>query len=277
MSSDSSGYIHGTSPEEQARLADLSAITNRSFVDYLGLAGGEEVCDFGCGLGTVEYEIARRFPAVRVTGIERSEAYVAEARRRNADHPGVRILQADVMANGLPDASFDVTFCRYHLEHVIDPGAIAREMIRVTRPNGRIVVQENDLHNVIYYPAFEDHAEIFSAFCQLQLQLGGDPFIGRKLFTLFDTPDVATIDLQLAPEIRTARDPAPYRAWLSNSIRILDGAREGLAGRGLVNAERLDRLLDRMRARVREPNGVALFYWNRLTARRAGTTAGASS
>ena len=268
MSSDSA-YVHGTSLTEQARLEDLSTITNRSFVDYLAFTGDERVVDFGCGPGTVEAEIGRRFTSIRITGLERAANYVSEARRHNADLLNVSIMQTDVMANGLPDALFDVTFCRYHLEHVRDAAAVAREMIRVTRPGGKIVVQENDLHHVLYYPAFDDHREILEGFCDLQRRLGGDPYIGRKLFTLFDTAEIGTIQVHASPEIHTAREPASYRAWLSNSIRILDGARDGLAAHGLVDGGRLDRLLARMRARHEQPTGVALFHWDRLTAWRA--------
>ena len=44
-------YIHGTSPEEQARLNALNALTNRSFISYLGELSGKDVADFGCGTG----------------------------------------------------------------------------------------------------------------------------------------------------------------------------------------------------------------------------------
>jgi hypothetical protein len=45
-------------------------------------------------------------------------------------------------------------------------------MVRVTRPGGRIVVQENDLANVIYYPDFPGNGELLARFCELQVQLG---------------------------------------------------------------------------------------------------------
>ena len=133
-------------------MENLNAITNESFIEYLGLRGDESVCDFGCGLGYLDAQIAERFPGVCLNGIERCEEYFAIASRRTARHGGIRIVLGDVMSSGLPDEVFDVTFCRYLLEHVTSPQLAAREMVRVTKGGGRIIVQENDLHNVLYHP-----------------------------------------------------------------------------------------------------------------------------
>ena len=263
-----SGYVHGTDGEEQQRLENLNAITNESFIEYLGLRGDESVCDFGCGLGYLDAQIAERFPGVCLNGIERCEEYCAIASRRTARHGGIRIVLGDVMSSGLPDEVFDVTFCRYLLEHVTSPQRAAREMVRVTKGGGRIIVQENDLHNVLYHPEIGGHREVLQAFCDLQIGLGGDPFIGRKLFSLFDLREVSAIDLHLAPEVYTGRQPGPYTAWISNSVRILRAAREVLVARGLVTYIEIDSVLSEMEDRIREPLGVAIFYWSRLAARK---------
>jgi hypothetical protein len=40
-------YIHGDSLQEQERLSKLNAMTNASFIPYLGLSIGLQICDFG--------------------------------------------------------------------------------------------------------------------------------------------------------------------------------------------------------------------------------------
>jgi len=134
-------YIHGTAISERSRLDDLNALTNRSFIDYLNLSAADRVADLGCGPGTLEAEIGERYPGVRLTGIERSESYCATARERTAHLSGVVICQGDATATGLPDDTFDVTFCRYLLEHVASAADAAREMVRITKPGGRIVAR----------------------------------------------------------------------------------------------------------------------------------------
>jgi len=48
-----STYIHGTHPEEQARLSLLNELTNASFIDFLKIEPGDSVLEVGSGLGTL--------------------------------------------------------------------------------------------------------------------------------------------------------------------------------------------------------------------------------
>lgn len=268
----SATYIHGTANGERSRLDDLNALTNRSFIGYLHLPSEGVVADLGCGPGTLAAEIGTRHPGIRLTGIERSESYCATARQRTAHLANVEIRQGDAATTGLPDGMFDVTFCRYLLEHVGSASDVAREMVRITKPGGRIVAQENDLAYVVYEPEIPGQAELMNQFCKLQLQLGGDPFVGRRLFSLFDQEDVERLDLGIAPENYTAREPNSFRAWISNSLRILEGARPALIERGLLDASAIDTALAAMQARIDRPEGVALFHWDRVTAvKKPGT------
>lgn len=94
---------------------------------------GRRVLDVGCGVGMYTSAFLRSTP--QVLGIEVEFARAVEARTRAQ---GV----AQAVGEGLPfaDASFDVVFSHEVLEHVADDAACAREMVRVTRPGGRIVI-----------------------------------------------------------------------------------------------------------------------------------------
>jgi len=257
-------YIHGTSPEEQAHLNALNALTNRSFISYLGDLSDKDVVDFGCGTGVLMADIARLFPTCRITGVELSPDQLRQAEMRLGDVETASLRQADVSASGLADRSFDVVYCRYLLEHIADPVGVAREMMRVARPGGIVAVQENDLHNVLYYPEIEGWEEIHRQFCLLQQQLGGDPYIGRKLFDIFEKAGAARIELDYEPEIYTEHDPDPYRAWLYNAVTIFRGAGQEMLGQGMVDSALFDGVLARMEERIHRPVGVALFHWNRV-------------
>jgi SAM-dependent methyltransferase len=262
----SAEYVHGTTEDEQSRLACLNAITNGSFIDYLAIKGRKSICDVGCGLGKLSAEIARRFDSIRVDGLERSPEYFAAARAATSSLPNCAIVRGDAHALPYSDGQFDITFCRYLLEHVAAPHDVAKEMIRVTKPGGRIVAQENDLHYVVYWPEIPGHDELLRGFCRLQQILGGDPFIGRKLYSLFDTTEVASVELSISPEIYTARDPDRFRPWLSNSMEIFRASRQALLDRGLVTPTSFDDVLAAMKDRVERPVGVTHFHWNRVTA-----------
>jgi SAM-dependent methyltransferase len=139
----------------QARVIDLAAP-----------ASGETVADVGCGNGAYLAELARRGFAGRVLGLDMSLGMLAAARDRltsvgaparsgvggssdaavSAGSPGdVALLAADATALPLPDGLADLTLAMHMLYHVPDPSQAVRELRRVTRPGGRVVIGLNGL------------------------------------------------------------------------------------------------------------------------------------
>lgn len=82
--------------------------------------------------------------ATSVTGVDLSAQMLAAAARRAADlDVGVELLQADVAALPFPAASFDTVLCTFALCGVDDERDALREMGRVLRPGGRLVVADH--------------------------------------------------------------------------------------------------------------------------------------
>jgi ubiquinone/menaquinone biosynthesis C-methylase UbiE len=265
-------YIHGTAKEEQGRLRLLNSITNGSFIDFLGASleniDGTKIADFGCGTGDLISDIAGRYKGTEITGVEISKAQYDEAVAKNGGSPNVTLINSDVLKSGLKDNSFDLCYCRYLLEHVPDPASVVREMLRVVKPGGTVKAQENDLAVVFYYPDVEGIDAVYREFCALQVELGGDPFIGRKLFDIFKKAGAREITLTYEPEIYTEDDPERYRAWVTNALNIYQGAREGMLERGNIDEADVDRVLDILAGRIERPEGVSLFHWNRVSAKK---------
>src|SRR5262249_13134856 len=113
----SSTYVHGTEPSEQERLAGLNRMTNAAFIAFLNVAPRSRVLEVGSGLGLLATEVASAAPEVDVVGIELSAAQIAAATRA----PRVTLIQGDAHELKFPDASFDLVYARYLLEHVSDP------------------------------------------------------------------------------------------------------------------------------------------------------------
>ena len=100
---------------------------------------GERALDVGCGTGIYTAWLAEQ--GLEVTGLDRDPAMLAAAR---AKAPGIRLLEGDVTALPFAEGEFDLAvavtlFCFLDGRQQL---AAARELVRVVRPGGRVVVGE---------------------------------------------------------------------------------------------------------------------------------------
>jgi ubiquinone/menaquinone biosynthesis C-methylase UbiE len=117
----------------------------RRIVSLAGVKPGDSVLDVGCNGGYLARKIAAIVgPAGRVTGVDPSEAAIEHARRRAP--AGATFTVGVAQELGLPDSSFDVVTCTLAMHHVPvrQREAALREMYRVTRPGGRLLVADFD-------------------------------------------------------------------------------------------------------------------------------------
>jgi len=109
----------------------------RRLVEFLRPRRGERALDVACGPGIVG--AALEDAGLRVTGIDLTREMIREAMARRGG-----CLQGDVERLPFAEETFDVTVCRNSFHHFADPGAVLREMTRVLRRGGRVVVE--DMH-----------------------------------------------------------------------------------------------------------------------------------
>jgi SAM-dependent methyltransferase len=98
-------------------------------------SGGRRLLDAGCGTGYNLVDLGR---LGRATGVDLSSEAIALCRAR-----GVRVARASVLALPFPDATFDAVTSFDVLYHawVSDDRAAARELVRVLRPGGLLLVR----------------------------------------------------------------------------------------------------------------------------------------
>jgi len=116
------------------------ALEHRLLFDPAGPLEGLAVLDAGCGDGTLALMCAQR-GAAHVSGCDPDPRMVERAQTRMAEN-GVTVEIRQAAAEGLPyaDNSFDVVSCVTVLTFVPDVAAALREIARVLRPGGRLVI-----------------------------------------------------------------------------------------------------------------------------------------
>jgi ubiquinone/menaquinone biosynthesis C-methylase UbiE len=121
---------------------------------------GGNVLDVGCGPGVMVEEILGR--GCRFWGVDPSAAMIAIGRDRFAEGDRLRFVQGDAQRLEFADDFFDAVLCMGVIDSVPDGEAAIREMVRVLKPGGTLIVTFANSwspygwwKNYVFYPAVE--------------------------------------------------------------------------------------------------------------------------
>lgn len=150
--------------------------------------------DMGCGTGRFLGDVKDNWPALNVTALDLSPAYLGKARSALGRWKNVTYLQAPAEETGLADASFDVVTAVY-LFHELPPNvrkSVAAEIVRLLKPGGVLVQVDT-----IQYgdePGFDIllenfprgfHEPYYDSYCRTDLEeLFGAAGLGREEETI---------------------------------------------------------------------------------------------
>jgi SAM-dependent methyltransferase len=151
----------------------------------------------GCGVGTYASQIRRRYT-------EHVEAFDIEAARvalARIDVPHAVVAAAEQIP--YPDNRFDTVLSHEVLEHVVNDAAAVREMVRVLKPGGRVVIFAPNR----WYP-FETHGHYWRG----TYRFGNTPLINYL-------PD--TLRNRLAPHVRAYRKRDLLRLFEGLPVRLI--------------------------------------------------------
>jgi ubiquinone/menaquinone biosynthesis C-methylase UbiE len=249
-------YLRGTQYKTDTNLAARQSIYAYAhprvnlFARVIDLAGpgpSDTIADVGCGNGAYLAELARRDLPCRVLGVDLSLGMLAAARQRlaavldpagpagepaataprsgsgSATGPGgvagpVRVALACADATALPlrGGAADLTLAAHMLYHVPEPADALRELRRVTRPGGRVVIVLNGAGHL---------RQLRAAIASV---LGGDAAPSGERVTLDDGESLArSLFGQVTRHDFTAELRVPAPGPIADYVRSLPAARQG--------------------------------------------------
>jgi ubiquinone/menaquinone biosynthesis C-methylase UbiE len=123
------------------RIAAAMRDAGEALVATMGVSRDMEVLDLGCGDGTTALPAARRGASVLGIDIAANLVAAGNARARDAGLSNLFFREGDAShLDGIADGRFDLVVSIFGAMFAPRPFDVAREMVRVTRPGGRIVM-----------------------------------------------------------------------------------------------------------------------------------------
>src|SRR5438105_5127379 len=123
------------------RIAASMRSSGEALVGSLGIAKGMKVLDLGCGDGTTALPAARLGADVLGVDIASNLVAAGNARAKEAGLVNLRFQEGDAsQLTDLADARFDLVVTVFGAMFAPRPFDVAKEMVRVTKPGGRIVM-----------------------------------------------------------------------------------------------------------------------------------------
>jgi ubiquinone/menaquinone biosynthesis C-methylase UbiE len=263
-------YLHGYTRREQRRLIDQANLLKGILLQGISFPKGERVLEVGCGVGAHLGILSEKFPALRLVGLDRSLdqlkgaiSYLKKSGRRR-----VALLQADALSLPFPDGCFTGIFTCWFLEHLSDPLPILKECRRVLGAGGSIYLTEVENSSLSIWPESNLFRKFWEAFNHTQLNLKGDPFVGKKLYPLLKATGFGRIQITPITFHYHRGDSHTFTEFVIFFHRICQSALEKIVEQGAMNNAEVQQALREFRSIARHPQGVISFTCYRGVAKR---------
>jgi len=239
--------------EERGRTPSQIRLRRR-FLGWLPVRAGDRVLEVGCGTGVVARDLARLVGRRgAVTAVDTSATLLARARELSRGAPGGRIVFRRADGHRLPfaDRRFDTVLAITVILHVEDPLRVVKEMARVTRPGGRVGLQDQDFGLV--GAAHPDRALTARILEGVAARIYPEPHSGRRLGALLRAAGFA--------DVRMLADVYQDTTLTRFSRNFLERRAENAVRFGIVDAATAEGWLDGFNTLYAEGNFVLTMQY----------------
>ena len=191
--------------------AQIEAIwpQEKTLLNFYRLPRNARVLDVGAGTGEFSAKIAAMLPEASVLGVELLPASVEYARERHAAlGPRLSFETGDAFHLAQPDNSFDLVANRHMIQSVPHVDRILAELVRVTKPGGRVHVLAED-YSMLHMMSGPLDPDVFwrKGPIEFSERTSTDSRIGRKTWTLLRAAGLSDVrvDYVIVDTVRVPR------------------------------------------------------------------------
>jgi len=129
---------------DEMRKSFFSEAVRDRALSIAGVEKGRIAADIGAGTGFITEGLVRK--GLQVIAVDRSEAMLAEMKKKFELSDEIDYRKGDAEKLPIPDGAVDYVFANMYLHHVESPLKAIREMVRILKPGGKLVVTDLDEH-----------------------------------------------------------------------------------------------------------------------------------
>jgi SAM-dependent methyltransferase len=231
----------------------------RPLIERYAVPRAARILDAGCGTGEISRRLAELLPGASILGVDVLDVSLELARTRHAFlAPRLSFERRSVYELGLPARTFDLVVCRHVLHSIPHPERVLAELVRVTRPGGRLHILAEDYGMIHFAPRGLDADELWDvAPRQFGRATGTDMHVGRRTHSLLRQLGMLEIvvDYVIVDTLRVPRATfaAIWQAWC-------DGFAEPIGERSSIPAARIRAHFADMIETIRDPDGYGVWF-----------------
>ena len=233
-------YVHGYETRENIRLQDQAATLADLLHSDTRYPAGSHILEIGCGVGAQTVTLARNSPGIRITCIDISEDYLAQAAKRVANEglTNVEFHQADIYKLPFKADSFDHVFVCFVLEHLPEPLKALKIIKNLIKIGGTITDIEGDHGSTFFYPHSKEACKAIECLVELQRRSGGNSLIGRELYPLLCKAGYSSVRVSPRMVYVDSSKPEMVDGFTKKTFAaMIEGIREPALKAGLVESQ----------------------------------------
>lgn len=262
------GYLHGYSAKEQERLYKQAEFLEPWIYEHVDFSRVTHLLEVGCGVGAQTSILLRRFPHLRISGVDAADTQVRQARKhltRAIREGRVELSRQDAANTDLRDSTFDGAFICWLLEHVPDPVAILKETLRALKPGSLIYCTEVHNASLFLEPYSPATLKYWFEFNEQQWTMSGDPFVGAKLGNLLLRAGFQNIETRLIKFHFDSRMPKLRAEFIRYWTELLLSGAPALLRSKRVTKDLVEEMTKELELVARSPESV--FFYTAMQAK----------
>ena len=264
-------YLHGFSQTEQDRLRRQARFAEQTVYKNVNFSESKHILEVGCGVGAQSEILLRRFPDIKLTGIDLSEKQLDSAKESLAQLSYAKnryqLKQMNAEKMSFTSEVFDGAFLCFILEHVPDPRRVLSEVRRILSSGSVIYITEVLNSSFFLEPYSPNVLKYWMAFNDYQYDKKGDPFMGAKLGNLLMQIGFKDIETEVKTWFLDNRHPQKRKEMIDFWSELLLSASDQLVNENYVTHEIVNDMKIELDVVSNDPNAVFFFSFIQAKAR----------